>query len=109
MKTIEKKLPRSNNRKTYKSKISKFGYPLALSTVLLLSSCGGKDSPATKALKAHDDAIERVEAAKEKIQNEEKDLIEAQEELQEAKQELINAEAKEQQTKEKAKEESNKL
>lgn len=56
----EKKLSRSNTWKTFKNKLKKFGYPVALSTVLLLSSCGAKESEVTKTSKWHDSDVENV-------------------------------------------------
>ncbi len=106
----EKKLPsRSNTWKTWKNKLKNLGYAGAISSVLLLSSCGVKTSDVTKASQKYDNAIEKVEDKKENLKNKEEALKKAQEELQKARQELIEAQKEAAEAKKEVKQESSKL
>ena len=105
----EKKLPRSSNRKTYKSKIKSYGYSLALISALWLNGCSFDNLEVKKAAEKYQTAIKKVEKAKEKIKDKEISLKEAEEELQQAKINLKNAEEEVQKTKKELKEESEKL
>lgn len=96
MNDLEKKLPsRSNTRKTWKNKLKNLGYAGALSSVLLLSSCGNSDSDLTKLSKEHDDAIENVTTQKKELKNAQEELQNAQKKVQEEQQDLIDAQNKE--------------
>lgn len=93
--TPEKHISKSNTWKTRKSKIKKFGYPIALSSVLLLSSCGSNDSNLTKLSKEHDDAVENVTTQKDELKTAQEKLAKAQEKVQKEQQDVINAQQKE--------------
>lgn len=96
MNDVEKKLPsRSNTWKTWKNKLKNLGYAGAISSVLLLSSCGNSDSDLTKLSKEHDDAIENVETQKEELKDAEEALKKAQEKVQEERQDVIDAQKEE--------------
>lgn len=105
----EKKLAKSNNRKTYKSKIKSYGYSLALVTALWLTWCGSDNLEVKKAAEKYQHAIEQVKKTKEKLQNREEDLKDAEKDVKEAKENLKNAEEEVQKTKEDLKKESGKL
>lgn len=95
MKTPEKKLPKSNTWKTLKGKLRKYGYPVALSTILLLSSCGGKESNLTKLSKEHDDAVENITTQNDELQDAKENLKKAKEKVKKEQQDVIDAQQKE--------------
>jgi len=109
MKTTEKKLPKSQNWKTFKDKLKNYGYSVMLISILWLAWCGSHEIEVKKAAEKYQNAIENVKIAKEKLKNKEEKLEKTQEELQEAKKNLIDAENKEEEAKKELKQESNKL
>ncbi len=108
-KNCEQKLPKSTKWKTRKKKLKSLGYAGAISSALLLQSCGPKDSNVTKISKEHDKTIEHVEKAKDNLKAKEISLKEAQEVLQKARQNLIDAEKEATKAKDELKKESGKL
>lgn len=109
MKTPEKKLSRSNTWDTWKKKLRQLGYAGALSSVLLLSSCGTKDSDVTKLSKQHDVAVENIKTQEKELKNAEQELKDAQKKVEQEKQDVIDAKKEEIRLKDELKQESKKL
>jgi len=109
MKDQEKKLPKSQNWKTFKSKMKNYGYSLMLVTALWLTWCWSDDLNVKKAAEEYQEKIENVETKKENLKNKEEALKDAQEDLQKASQELIEAQKEASEAKKDVKTESNKL
>ncbi|HMS91411.1 MAG TPA: hypothetical protein PKC87_04280 [Candidatus Absconditabacterales bacterium] len=91
MTSSEKHLSKSNNWKTFKSKLKTLGGAGALSILITLNACGPEDTSVKKAAERYQDATERVEKAKENLKNKEALFEDAQKALQEAEKEAINA------------------
>ena len=91
MKNSEKKLAKSNNWKTFKSKLKTLGWAGALSLLITLNACGPADTKVKKAAERYQEATEQVEKAKESLKNKQESFEDAQKALQEAEQEAINA------------------
>ena len=108
-KNCNQKITRSNTWETLKRKWEIFGYTSLIWTTLLLSSCGPKESDATKISKAHDSDVENVETKKENVEAKEKALKQATINLQTARQELIDAQKQEQKSKTETKQKANNL
>ncbi len=102
MTTLEKncdtKITRSNTWKSLRKKLKNLWYAGALSSVLLLSSCGGNESSLTKLSKEHDDAVENTATQKEELKDAQEELKHAQTKVQKEQQDVYDAQKKEVQT-----------
>ncbi len=108
-KMTEKKLSRSNNWKTFKSKTKNFGYSIALISALGLTWCDSNTLEVKKAAEEYQEAIENVQEAKENLKEKQEALKDAQKKVFEAQKDLIEAQKKEAEAKNNVKKESNRL
>lgn len=109
MNNTEKKLSKSNNRKTYKGKLKNYGYSLMLISALWLNGCGSHNLDVKKAAEKYQDAIENIQDKKEHLKKEQDALKKAEKYVKEAEKELIEAEKAAEEAKEELKNESEKL
>lgn len=109
MTSSEKHLSKSNNWKTFKSKLKTLGWAGALSILITLNACGPEDTSVKKAAERYQDATERVEKAKDNIKDKEVSKKDAEKELEEAKKKLIDAQKEAAEAKEDLQQESSKL